>query len=113
MENNELNMKLFNDVLQTNGYDTIQSSDSQDIIQLARENKLDLILMDVQFSEISSLGLIKTFKADTELMRVPIIALTANAMQGDKARLMEDGYDGYIAKPISVPEFIETISSFF
>ena len=105
-------MKLFNDVLQTNGYDTIQSSDSNNAIQLARENKPDLIILDVQFSEISNPGLIKIFKTDRELIRVPVIAMTAHAMVGDKARLMENGFDGYIAKPISVPEFIETIASF-
>jgi len=112
VEKNELNMKLFNDVLQTNGYDTIQSVDSLNIIQLAREKKPDLVFIDVQFSEISSSGLIKTLKNSSDFLRVPIIALTANAMEKDEAILTGYGYDGYIAKPISVPVFLETVAKF-
>ena len=112
VEDNKLNMKLFNDVLQTNGYDTIQSIDGQNIVQLARANRPDLIIMDIQLPEISGLDATKVLKADNELARIPVIAVTAHAMEGDEARFIEGGCDGYIAKPFSVSTFLETIAEF-
>lgn len=110
MEENELNMKLFNDVLQTNGYDTIQVMGNQDILQLARANRPDLLIIGNQFHDISGLSLIKSLKADKELMKVPVIAVTAQAMEGDEARLIGEGYNGYIAKPFSVLALLEKIT---
>ena len=112
LENNELNMKLFNDVLQTNGYDTIQCIDSQKIVQLASKNKPDLVIIDVKFLEIFNLDLIKKLKSENVLKRVPFIAVTAHAMEGDETKLIEEGYDGYIAKPISVTKFLVSVSEF-
>jgi two-component system cell cycle response regulator DivK len=112
VEDNKLNMKLFNDVLQTNGYNTIQSIDGQNIVQLACANKPDLIIMDIQLPEISGLDVAKILKAENELAGIPVIAVTAHAMEGDEARFIKGGFDGYIAKPFSVSTFLETIADF-
>jgi len=112
VEDNELNMKLFNDLLQAHGYDTIQTTDGREAIGLAREHRPDLILMDIQLPEISGLEITKMLKADDELMGIPVVAVTAFAMKGDEEKILEGGCEGYIAKPISVPKFLETISTF-
>ncbi len=112
VEDNELNMKLFNDLLQAHGYDTIQTMDGLDVMKLAREHKPDLILMDIQLPEISGLEVTKILKADDELKSIPVIAVTAFAMKGDEEKIREGGCEGYVSKPISVPTFLETIKSF-
>lgn len=112
VEDNELNMKLFNDLLQAHGYDTVQTMDGRDAIKLAREHMPDLVLMDIQLPEISGLEVTKMMKADDELRSIPVIAVTAFAMKGDEEKIREGGCEGYIAKPISVPTFLETVSKF-
>lgn len=112
VEDNELNMKLFNDLLQAQGYNTVQSLDGRDILKLARQHCPDLILMDVQLPGISGVELTKALKADAELKNIPIIAVTAFAMKGDEEKIREGGCNGYISKPISIPIFLETITKF-
>ena len=112
VEDNELNMKLFNDLLQAHGYNTVQTMDGRDAIKLAREHKPDLVLMDIQLPEISGLEVTKMMKADDELKSIPVVAVTAFAMKGDEDKIREGGCEGYIAKPISVPTFLETINKF-
>ncbi len=112
VEDNELNMKLFNDLLQAHGYDTVQTMDGRDAIKLAREHKPDLVLMDIQLPEISGLEVTKMMKADDELKSIPVIAVTAFAMKGDEEKIREGGCEGYIAKPISVPTFLATVAQF-
>ena len=112
VEDNDLNMKLFNDLLQAHGYETMQTMDGRDVLQLARENRPDLIIMDIQLPEISGLEVTKMLKADDELKDIPVIAVTAFAMKGDEEKIREGGCEGYIAKPISVPIFLETVAKF-
>ena len=112
VEDNELNMKLFNDLLQAHGYVTVQTNDGRDAVGLVREHMPDLILMDIQLPEISGLEVTKILKADDELKHIPVIAVTAFAMKGDEEKIREGGCESYIAKPISVPIFLETISQF-
>ena len=112
VEDNDLNMKLFNDLLQAHGYETMQTTDGRDVLQLARENRPDLIIMDIQLPEISGLEVTKMLKADDELKDIPVIAVTAFAMKGDEEKIREGGCEGYIAKPISVPTFLETVAKF-
>ncbi len=112
VEDNDLNMKLFNDLLQAHGYDTVQTMDGRDVLQLARDNSPDLIIMDIQLPEISGLEVTKMLKADDELKGIPVIAVTAFAMKGDEVKIREGGCEGYIAKPISVPTFLETVAKF-
>ena len=112
VEDNDLNMKLFNDLLQAHGYNTIQTKDGREVVKLAQENRPDLILMDIQLPEISGLEVTKVIKADDELKNIPVIAVTAFAMKGDEEKIREGGCEGYIAKPISVPNFLETVAKF-
>ena len=112
VEDNDLNMKLLNDLLQAHGYSTLQTMDGRDVIKIAREHNPDLILMDIQLPEISGLEVTKMLKADDDLKSIPVIAVTAFAMKGDEEKIREGGCEGYIAKPISVPAFLDTISKF-
>ena len=109
VEDNELNMKLFNDLLQAHGYETVQTHDGREALDLAREHEPDLILMDIQLPEISGLEVTKMLKADDELKAIPVIAVTAFAMKGDEEKIRNGGCEAYIAKPISVSSFLETI----
>ena len=112
VEDNELNMKLENDLLQVHGYDTLQSVDGKDAIQLTRDHHPDLIIMDIQLPEVSGIELTKILKADDELKDIPILAVTAFAMKGDEEKIRAAGCDEYIAKPINVPHFLETVEKF-
>ena len=112
VEDNDLNMKLFNDLLQAHGYETVQTKDGTEALKLAREHRPDLILMDIQLPEISGLEVTKMLKADDDLKVIPVIAVTAFAMKGDEEKIREGGCEGYIAKPISVPSFLGTIEKF-
>lgn len=109
VEDNELNMKLFNDLLEAHGHETIQTRTGKNVMELARENKPDLILMDIQLPEVSGLDITKLLKADDELKSIPVIAVTAFAMKGDEQKIRDGGCEDYISKPISVMGFIETI----
>lgn len=112
VEDNELNMKLFNDLLQAHGYHTLQAKDGRVVVDLTREARPDLILMDIQLPEISGLEIAKMLKADDELRSIPVVAVTAFAMKGDEQKIRNGGCDGYIAKPISVASFLQTVSRF-
>lgn len=112
VEDNELNMKLFNDLLQAHGYNTVQTMDGRDAVALARDHRPDLILMDIQLPEISGLEITRMLKADSDLKRIPVVAVTAFAMKGDEEKIREGGCEGYIAKPISIPTFLDTVSRF-
>ncbi|MEO5336824.1 MAG: response regulator [Magnetospirillum sp. WYHS-4] len=112
VEDNDLNMKLFNDLLQAHGYNTVQTKDGRSAVDLAREHRPDLILMDIQLPEISGLEITRILKGDDALKAIPVIAVTAFAMKGDEEKIREGGCNGYIAKPISVPSFLQTIAQF-
>lgn len=112
VEDNDLNMKLFNDLLQANGYATLQTKDGREAMDLARTHRPDLILMDIQLPEVSGLEITRMLKNDAELKVIPVIAVTAFAMKGDEEKIREGGCEGYIAKPISVVNFLETIGAF-
>ena len=109
VEDNELNMKLFNDLLEANGYEVIQTRDGLSALELARKHKPDLILMDIQLPEVSGIEVTKWLKEDDELRRIPVIAVTAFAMKGDEQKIREGGCEAYISKPISVSHFLDTI----
>lgn len=112
VEDNDLNMKLFNDLLQAHGYETLQTKDGREAVDIVREHRPDLVLMDIQLPEISGLEVTKMIKSDDELKSIPVIAVTAFAMKGDEEKIREGGCEGYIAKPISVPTFLETVARF-
>ena len=112
VEDNELNMKLFHDLIQAHGYNILQTKDGMEALKLARQHKPDLILMDIQLPEVSGLEVTKWIKEDDNLKSIPIIAVTAFAMKGDEEKIREGGCEAYIAKPISVVQFLETVDRF-
>ena len=112
VEDNELNMKLFCDLLEAHDYQTIQTRDGMAALELARTHSPDLILMDIQLPEVSGLEVTKWIKEDEELRHIPVVAVTAFAMKGDEEKIREGGCEAYIAKPISVGHFLETIRSY-
>ncbi len=112
VEDNALNMKLFHDLLDAHGISTIQTMDGREVLDLAREHKPDLILMDIQLPEVSGLDVTKWLKADEELAHIPVVAVTAFAMKGDEQKIREGGCEDYISKPISVGRFLEVIESY-
>lgn len=111
VEDNELNMKLFNDLLEAHGYETVTTRDGTNALQLAKDTIPDLILMDIQLPEVSGLDVTRQIKAEDTLKNIPVIAVTAFAMKGDEDKIRECGCNGYISKPISITSFVETIKA--
>ena len=109
VEDNELNMKLFNDLLEANGYGTIQTRSGVEAVELVRAQKPDLILMDIQLPEVSGLEVIRWLKDDEATRHIPVIAVTAFAMKGDEEKIRQGGCEAYLSKPISVVKFLETV----
>jgi two-component system cell cycle response regulator DivK len=112
VEDNELNMKLFHDLLAAHGYTTIQTRSGLEALELARRHRPALILMDIQLPEVSGLEVTKWIKEDDELRTIPVVAITAFAMKGDEERIRSGGCEAYISKPISVSGFLETVHRF-
>ncbi|MBL4588881.1 MAG: response regulator [Alphaproteobacteria bacterium] len=112
VEDNELNMKLFRDLLEAHGIDSVQTSNGFEVLDLARAENPDLILMDIQLPEVSGLEITKWLKDDPELKAIPIIAVTAFAMKGDEQKIRDGGCEDYLSKPISVVSFIETVNKY-
>lgn len=112
VEDNELNMKLFIDILQARGYQTLQDMDGSEAINIARRERPDLILMDINLPGISGLGIIRMLKDDAELKAIPVVAVTAYATKRDEENIRNGGCDGYIAKPIMVASFLQTLATF-
>jgi two-component system, cell cycle response regulator DivK len=112
VEDNELNMRLFRDLLTAFGYRTVETRDGLQALDLARAEKPDLILMDIQLPEVSGLDITRWMKADDELSSIPIIAVTAFAMRGDEERFIEGGCQDYLSKPISVTSFVGAVRKF-
>jgi len=112
VEDNDLNMKLFNDLLEAHGYATLKTADGIEAIELARAHMPDLILMDIQLPEVSGLEVTKWIKEDENLKSIPVIAVTAFAMKGDEERIRQGGCEAYLSKPISVSKFLETVRAY-
>ena len=112
VEDNELNMKLFHDLLDAHGYRTIETRNGMEALKLAREHRPDLILMDIQLPEVSGLEVTKWLKEDDQLREIPVVAVTAFAMKGDEERIRRGGCEAYISKPITIGSFIDTIRRF-
>jgi two-component system cell cycle response regulator DivK len=112
VEDNDLNMKLFHDLLDAHGYRVLQTKDGMEALSIARQHMPDLILMDIQLPEVSGLEVTKWIKEDDKLRHIPVVAITAFAMKGDEERIREGGCEAYVAKPISVRSFLETVKQF-
>jgi two-component system cell cycle response regulator DivK len=105
VEDNERNLKLVRDILQYNGYETIEARNAADGVALAAEHRPDLILMDIQLPDADGVTALSRLRADPRTASIAVVALTAFAMTDDRQRLLAAGFDGYLAKPIDVRAF--------
>jgi|SRR5215469_17648612 len=112
VEDNELNMKLLNDVLEAHGYEVMSTGRGAVAVEWARQYLPDLILMDLQLPDLSGLEATRQLKASPETHDIPVIAVTAFAMAGDEKKALENGCDAYVAKPILLKEFLNLIAGF-
>ena len=111
VEDNELNLKLFCDLLRAHGYEAEPVRDGREAVERARGFSPDLIIMDIQMPHITGLELIEQLKVDEELKGIPIMAVTAYAAKGDEERIRDAGAEGYVSKPISVLKFVDAVAT--
>lgn len=109
VEDNELNMRLFCDLLDAFGFGTLQCKDGAKAVELARENQPALIVMDIQLPEVSGLDITRWLKDDDATKHIPVLAVTAFAMRADEQRVREAGCEGYLSKPIQMRSFLSTV----
>jgi two-component system, cell cycle response regulator DivK len=109
VEDNEKNLKLVRDVLQATGYRTLQATTGEEAVELALLQAPALVLMDVQLPGIDGVEALERLRQDERTASIPVLALTAQAMSGDRERFLEAGFDGYLAKPVDVGELIEAV----
>ena len=112
VEDDPKSLTLTKDLLEISGYTTIQATDGEQGVELAKAAKPDLILMDIMMPNMDGLEATRILKADTTTARIPIIAVTAYAMEGDSERTLEAGCDGYIAKPFDIQEVLKVVGAF-
>jgi len=112
VEDNELNMKLFDDLLSAHGYVTFKTRDGNHVLELAREHKPNLILMDIQLPEVSGLEVTRWLKAEADLKHIPVVAVTAFAMKGDEEKIRQGGCEDYISKPIAIGDFMQIVQKY-
>jgi two-component system cell cycle response regulator DivK len=109
VEDNEKNMKLFRDVLEATGYTPLEATSGEEAIALAAEREPALVLMDIQLPDIDGIEALRRLRKDERTARIPVLALTAQAMQGDREDFLSAGFDGYLSKPVNLPEFLATV----
>ena len=110
VEDNELNMKLFHDVLQATGYETLKASTGEEAVELAVTHAPALVLMDVQLPGMDGVETLAQLRRDERTASIRVLALTAQAMHGDRARFLDAGFDGYLSKPVDVPELLRAVA---
>jgi two-component system cell cycle response regulator DivK len=112
VEDNERNMKLFRDVLVATGHRTLEATTAERALELAVEHAPDLILMDIQLPDVGGVEALARLRADERTVATPVVALTAQAMDGDRERFLAAGFDGYLAKPIDIKDLVEAVTRF-
>jgi two-component system cell cycle response regulator DivK len=112
VEDNERNMKLFCDLLQASGYRTLEAPTGERAVELALEHRPDLVLMDIQLPDIDGIEALGRLRADDRFATPPVLALTAQAMEGDRERFLAAGFDGYLSKPVDIAEFVTTVKRY-
>jgi two-component system, cell cycle response regulator DivK len=109
VEDNERNMKLFRDVLHVTGYRTLEATTGAQAVELAAEHAPDLVLMDIELPDIGGVEVLSRLRADERTASIPVLAVTAQAMHGDRERFLSVGFDGYMSKPVNVVEFVGAV----
>ena len=109
VEDNEKNMKLFRDVLLASGYRTLEATTGREAVDMASEHTPDLVLMDIQMPDLDGVQALHRLRADARTAAIPVLALTAQAMHGDRERFLAEGFDGYLSKPVDVRELLGTV----
>jgi two-component system cell cycle response regulator DivK len=112
VEDNERNMKLFRDVLQASGFRTLEATTGERAVELVFEHRPDLVLMDIQLPDIDGIEALDRVRADDRFASVPVVALTAQAMEGDRERFLAAGFDGYLSKPVDIADFVATVKRY-
>lgn len=112
VEDNQVNLELFLDILGSAGYNCIYTTDGQDVIKIAKKEMPDLILLDIHLPNRDGLSVLKLLRSQEDTKNIKVIALTAFAMKGDDEKFFSQGFDGYIPKPIRVKEFLQTIKKY-
>jgi two-component system, cell cycle response regulator DivK len=112
VEDNARNMRLFCDVLQASGYRTLEATTGEQAVELVFAHRPDLVLMDIQLPDIDGVEALGRVRADDGFATVPILALTAQAMEGDRERFLAAGFDGYLSKPVDIAEFVATVKRY-
>jgi two-component system cell cycle response regulator DivK len=109
VEDNEKNMKLVRDVLLATGYRTLEAATGGQAVELAAEHAPDLVLMDIQLPDVDGVNVLRRLRADERTAAIPVLAVTAQAMHGDRERLLAAGFDGYVSKPLNIRELISIV----
>ena len=109
VEDNERNMKLVRELLEATGYRVIEAATGSQALDLARERRPDLVLMDIRLPDIDGVEALSRLRADDRTASIPVLAVTAQAMQGDRERCLAAGFDGYLSKPVDVAELIQAV----
>jgi two-component system, cell cycle response regulator DivK len=109
VEDNAKNMTLLRDVLRATGYRTLEASTAEAALMLATEHGPALVLMDIRLPDMDGLEALKRLRLDERTASIPVLAITAQAMKGDRERVMEAGFDGYLSKPLDIDELLATI----
>jgi len=109
VEDNEKNMKLFRDVLSATGYRTLEATTGGEAVEMATRHVPDLVLMDIQMPDFDGVQALRRLRADTRTASLRILAVTAQAMQGDREHFLAEGFDGYLSKPVNVQELLGTV----
>jgi two-component system, cell cycle response regulator DivK len=109
VEDNEKNMKLFRDVLTATGYETLEATTGGDAVAIAFEHVPDLVLMDIQLPDMDGVEALARLRGDEHTASIPVLALTAQAMHGDRERFLEAGFDGYVSKPVNIVELVGAV----
>jgi two-component system cell cycle response regulator DivK len=110
VEDNDKNMKLFRDVLSAKGYSTLEATSGEQAVELAVEHAPDLVLLDIRLPDIDGVETLGRLRADERTSSIPVLAVTAQAMRGDRERFLAAGFDGYVAKPVNIGELVNIVS---
>jgi CheY-like chemotaxis protein len=113
VEDNEKNMKLFRDVLQAAGYHILEAMCGERAVELAAELAPDLVLMDIQLPDIDGIEALARLRAHDRTASVPVLAVTAQAMHGDRERFAAAGFDGYLSKPVDIVALVAAVGEHF